>query len=76
MDLRIHAEYDPAANTTVEQSAVYKDVVAKTSVMPPLPEDRCMLAPSVSSLERYHTVVHISKQSAGPDLLVRTHAGS
>jgi hypothetical protein len=41
MDLRIHAEYVPGANTTVEQSAVYKDVVAKTSVMPPLPEDRC-----------------------------------
>lgn len=43
MDLRVHAEYVPAANTTVEQSAVYKDVIAKTSVMPPLPEDRCML---------------------------------
>ena len=40
MDLRIHAEYAPAAGTTVEQSAVYKDVIAKTSVMPPLPQDR------------------------------------
>ena len=40
MDLRIHAEYAPGANTTVEQSAVYRDVIVKTSVMPPLPQDR------------------------------------
>ena len=40
MDLELHARYQPAPGRTVFDGAL-DAVIARTSVMPRLPEDRC-----------------------------------
>lgn len=40
IDLKMHSEYTPQTGVFVHDTNLYKDVVAKTTVMAPLPEDR------------------------------------
>ncbi|CAL8462166.1 g1697 [Coccomyxa elongata] len=40
IDLKMHSEYTPKSGVFVHDTDLYKDVVAKTTVMAPLPEDR------------------------------------
>ena len=43
LDLVLHSRYAPAPGATVFDSPEVKAVEARTTVMPPLPEDRCFL---------------------------------
>ena len=40
MDLSLHAFYVPAPGTSVWNSSTYKDVLAKTTTLPDVPQDR------------------------------------
>ena len=40
MDLELHARYQPEPGRTVFDSGFLDGVVARTTVMPPLPDDR------------------------------------
>ncbi len=40
LDLTLHAQYFPAPGVYVEETQLYKDVVSKLTVMPPIPGDR------------------------------------
>ena len=51
IDLELHARYVPAPGRTVFDGAL-DAVVARTTVMPPLPEDRCGRPPCLLVLER------------------------
>ena len=41
MDLALYSSYVPRANATVEESALYKEVISNTTVLPRLEEDKC-----------------------------------
>ena len=41
LDLVLHSRYTPGQGSTVFQSEEVKAVEARTTVLPPLPEDRC-----------------------------------
>ena len=43
IDLKIHSNYNPQPGVFLHQTDLYKDVIAKTTVMAPLPEDRSVL---------------------------------
>ncbi|EIE24270.1 oligopeptidase A [Coccomyxa subellipsoidea C-169] len=40
IDLKIHSSYNPQPGVFLHETDLYKDVIAKTNVMAPLPEDR------------------------------------
>lgn len=40
IDIRMHLEYNPQPGQTILNSTIYKEIVQKCTVMPPLPEDR------------------------------------
>jgi Zn-dependent oligopeptidase len=48
-DLQLHARYTPVEGKTVFYSDIVKEVTAKTTVMPPLPDDRCVASRDVCS---------------------------
>ena len=40
LDLTLHAQYFPRPGVDVEETQLYRDVVNKASVLPPIPGDR------------------------------------
>ncbi len=40
LDLTLHAQYFPTPGVYVEETQLYKNVVSKLTVLPPIPGDR------------------------------------
>lgn len=64
MDLELHARYQPAPGRTVFDGAL-DAVIARTSVMPRLPEDRC----AASRAGKAQSVSHDRRESLPPAAL-------